>query len=108
MHLDLASAYSSQSLANIQKIQDQVCDQFTCFFTVYLLPRQTQVKFPELEQYAQCWPVTDLIRMRLKYTSGRERRLKAFRVSENIALAVSASKASSEPKAPAKLSNKVK
>jgi hypothetical protein len=31
------------------------------------------VKFPDLEGYASCWPVTDLIRLELKYTSSRAR-----------------------------------
>ena len=53
---------------------------------------QTVVKFPLLEQYVQCWPLTDLIRMRLKYTSGREHCLKALRISEDISLAVATSK----------------
>lgn len=50
--------------------------------------------------------MTDLIRMRLKYTSGRERRLKAFRVAEDIAQA--ASKTVSTPKLPLKAHSKVK
>ena len=46
--------------------------------------------------------------MHLKYTSGKERQLKAFCMSENIALAVSASKVTSEPKALAGASKKMK
>ena len=29
--------------------------------------------FPDLDDYSKCWPVTDLIMMRLKYTSSRAR-----------------------------------
>ncbi|KAI6013118.1 hypothetical protein BKA83DRAFT_4130581 [Pisolithus microcarpus] len=30
--------------------------------------------FPDLENYSNCWPVTDMVMMRLKYTSSRARR----------------------------------
>lgn len=30
-------------------------------------------KFPLVRNYEGCWPVTDLIRLELKYTSGRAR-----------------------------------
>ena len=50
---------------------------------------QAKTKFPQLENYVHCWLVTDIIRMRLKYTSGRKRRLKAFRVAEGLAEAAS-------------------
>ena len=81
----------------MQKVVDRVS-----FSSVYeLIPicnlfDQAQYKFTSLERYAQCWPVTDLIRMRLKYTSSRERRLKAFRVAEDIAQAVVSPKPASK------------
>ena len=46
---------------------------------------QDKTKFPQLENYDHCWPVTDIIRMHLKYTSGRECCLKAFHVAEGLA-----------------------
>ena len=46
---------------------------------------QAKTKFPQLENYVHCWPVTDIIRMCLKYTSGCEHCLKAFCVAEGLA-----------------------
>ena len=31
------------------------------------------MQFPELHDYADLWPVTDMVRLSLKYTSGRSR-----------------------------------
>ena len=50
---------------------------------------QDKTKFPQLENYVHCWPVTDIIRLCLKYTSGCECRLKAIRVAEGLAEAAS-------------------
>jgi hypothetical protein len=38
------------------------------------MPLQVIESFPELRDYVDGWPVLDLIKMRLKYTSTRERR----------------------------------
>ena len=32
---------------------------------------QAAMQFPELHDYADLWPVTDMVRLELKYTSGR-------------------------------------
>ncbi|KAF9233013.1 hypothetical protein BU15DRAFT_80559 [Melanogaster broomeanus] len=56
-HLDVSKCASAQSTVLLKIIQDKATN-----------------KFPDLENYARCWPVTDLIMMRLKYTSGRARR----------------------------------
>ena len=50
---------------------------------------QAKTKILQLENYVHYLLITDIIRMRLKYTSGRERRLKAFRVAEGLAEAAS-------------------
>jgi hypothetical protein len=34
---------------------------------------QAAMQFPELRDYADLWPVTDMVRLNLKYTSGRAR-----------------------------------
>jgi hypothetical protein len=34
---------------------------------------QASAKYPALHAYANCWPIVDLIRLELKYTSGRAR-----------------------------------
>lgn len=34
---------------------------------------QAAMRFPELRDYADLWPVTDMVRLNLKYTSGRAR-----------------------------------
>jgi len=31
------------------------------------------MQFPELRNYIDLWPVTDMVRLNLKYTSGRAR-----------------------------------
>ncbi|KAF8588060.1 hypothetical protein K439DRAFT_1613813 [Ramaria rubella] len=56
-HLDLNKSYTGQSL-NLIRI---VCDA-------------AMEDFPELASYSGSWPVMDLIKMRLKYTSVRARR----------------------------------
>ena len=35
--------------------------------------RQAAINYPELRDYADLWPVTDMVRLNLKYTSGRAR-----------------------------------
>ncbi len=46
----------------------------TCqYFGQYSSAQQAYKAFPDLEDYSACWPVHDLIQMRLKYTSGRAR-----------------------------------
>ncbi|KAF8226417.1 hypothetical protein L208DRAFT_1301942, partial [Tricholoma matsutake] len=52
-HLDLTQSYSSQSLALICVVRDLVVSQF-----------------PALNSYSRGWPVIDIIRLHLKYTSG--------------------------------------
>ena len=32
---------------------------------------QAAMQFPELHDYADLWPITDMVRLNLKYTSGR-------------------------------------
>jgi hypothetical protein len=32
---------------------------------------QAAMQFPELRDYTDLWPVTDMVRLSLKYTSGR-------------------------------------
>lgn len=44
---------------------------------------QALEKFPELERYSDCWPVMDLVKMRLKYTSVCARRAQEKRVADN-------------------------
>jgi len=44
---------------------------FFLLFVLYLTESQAAKKFPELHDYANKWPVTDMVRLELKYTSGR-------------------------------------
>jgi len=46
---------------------------FILLLVLYRLGLQTAEKFPELHGYVNKWPVTDMIRLELKYTSGRAR-----------------------------------
>jgi len=55
-HLVIEKNFSSQSLASIVTVQSLASE-----------------KFPGLRRYAGCWPVTDLVRLELKYTSVRSR-----------------------------------
>lgn len=41
---------------------------------MYILFDKAVDKFPELKNHQNCWPVTDIIMMRLKYTSSRAQR----------------------------------
>ncbi|KAG6371890.1 hypothetical protein JVT61DRAFT_3269 [Boletus reticuloceps] len=56
-HLDVTKCASAQSTALMKLVRDKVQD-----------------KFPDLENYSNCWPINDMIMMRLKYTSSRARR----------------------------------
>ncbi|KAF8120037.1 hypothetical protein EV363DRAFT_1158895 [Boletus edulis] len=56
-HLDVTKCASVQKSALLKLVKDKVTDQF-----------------PDLDNYTDCWPVNDLIMMRLKYTSSRARR----------------------------------
>ncbi|KAI6162922.1 hypothetical protein EDD17DRAFT_1756951 [Pisolithus thermaeus] len=56
-HLDTTKCASAQNPALLKVICEKAMDAF-----------------PDLENYSNCWPVTDMIMMRLKYTSSRARR----------------------------------
>ncbi|KAF8880604.1 hypothetical protein CPB84DRAFT_1639755, partial [Gymnopilus junonius] len=55
-HLDPTKNFSSQSLTGLVNVRTLACQ-----------------KFPVLQDYADSWPVIDLICLDLKYTSGRAR-----------------------------------
>ncbi|KAF8530152.1 hypothetical protein BU17DRAFT_59924 [Hysterangium stoloniferum] len=55
-HLDLKKSYSGQE-------RD----------LIHLVCHATNENFPELDNYVNCWPVDDMIKMQLKYTSSRAR-----------------------------------
>ncbi|KAG2745817.1 hypothetical protein P692DRAFT_20741465 [Suillus brevipes Sb2] len=57
-HLDTTKCASSQSPALLKCVRDKAVDAF-----------------PDLDNYSRCWPVNDMIMMRLKYTSGRARKM---------------------------------
>jgi hypothetical protein len=46
------------------------CDAYSL---ITFHPFQAAERFPILRDYAESWPATDLIRLQLKYTSGRAR-----------------------------------
>ncbi|KAF9228566.1 hypothetical protein BS17DRAFT_763344 [Gyrodon lividus] len=56
-HLDVSKCASAQNTALLKIVQNKATN-----------------KFPDLENYARCWPVTDFIMMQLKYMSGHARR----------------------------------
>ena len=45
---------------------------------------QASDEFPELANYVGCWPVMDLVKMRLKYTSVRSRRFEEKKAAGKI------------------------
>ncbi|KIJ65078.1 hypothetical protein HYDPIDRAFT_167379 [Hydnomerulius pinastri MD-312] len=56
-HLDVTKCASAQNTTLLKLVRDKAAD-----------------KFPDLDNYSNCWPVNDIIMMRLKYTSSRTRR----------------------------------
>ncbi|KAI5987262.1 hypothetical protein EDD15DRAFT_2372711 [Pisolithus albus] len=56
-HLDTAKCASAQNPTLLKVVRDKA-----------------MAAFPDLENYSNCWPVTDMVMMRLKYTSSRARR----------------------------------
>ncbi|KAI6138145.1 hypothetical protein EDD17DRAFT_1771032 [Pisolithus thermaeus] len=56
-HLDTAKCASAQNPTLLKVVHDKAT-----------------AAFPDLENYSNCWPVTDMVMMRLKYTSSRARR----------------------------------
>jgi len=53
-------------------------------------------KFPSLGNYAECWPLTDAIRLHLKYTAGRAKVLDERDAAASTAAATA--KASKRPR----------
>ncbi|KLO05585.1 hypothetical protein SCHPADRAFT_795598, partial [Schizopora paradoxa] len=58
-HLDPRKCYSSQIRSNIQEVEDSAS-------SVHAV----------LKKYQRCWPLHDIIRQHLKYTSARARKLR--------------------------------
>ncbi|KAI6013800.1 hypothetical protein BKA83DRAFT_4499840 [Pisolithus microcarpus] len=56
-HLDTTKCASAQNPTLLKVVCEKATDAF-----------------PDLENYSDCWPATDMIMMRLKYTSSRARR----------------------------------
>ncbi|KAJ3507462.1 hypothetical protein NLJ89_g6293 [Agrocybe chaxingu] len=55
-HLDSSKCYSSQSLQTLTLVRQLAVD-----------------RYPALQNYVEAWPVTDALRLKLKYTSSRSR-----------------------------------
>ncbi|KAI9464874.1 hypothetical protein HD554DRAFT_2040588 [Boletus coccyginus] len=64
-HLDVTKCSSTQSPTLLKVVRDKQCTSTD--FTKVL------EAFPDLEGYSNCWPVNNMIMMRLKYTSSRAR-----------------------------------
>ena len=72
-HLDVSKCASIQNTILLKIVQDKVCGSIAhALMDAHHV--KAIAKFPDLENYARCWPVTDLVMMRLKYTSSRARR----------------------------------
>ncbi|KAF8187444.1 hypothetical protein BJ912DRAFT_1059794 [Pholiota molesta] len=55
-HLDCSQSFTSQALRSVQTVKNLALE-----------------RFPELQEYKDCWPVIDMLRMQLKYSSSRAR-----------------------------------
>jgi len=72
--LDQSKSFSGQRLASVRAIQSLVFSFITiCYSITETQGLKATDKFPALQGYANCWPIVDLIRLELKYTSGRAR-----------------------------------
>ena len=66
-HLDVSKCASVQNTTLLKIVQDKVCGSIAhALMDAHHV--KAIAKFPDLENYARCWPVTDLVMMRLKYT----------------------------------------
>lgn len=71
--LNVNKCYSKQNDALLRAVIDAVSKPTPSrVFTHHV--HQALEAFPVLDDYEHCWPVTDLIKMHLKYTSVRARR----------------------------------
>lgn len=83
-HLDVSMTYTKQKEKDLQRVCDEVSDSYYGGSeSMFSNGSQALEKFPELERYSDCWPVMDLVKMRLKYTSVRARRAQEKRVADN-------------------------
>jgi hypothetical protein len=71
-YLEPQKNFISQSTSGIRVVQQMVCS-YRHHIHVCLEILQTALQFPELRDYADLWPVMDMVRLNLKYTSGRAR-----------------------------------
>ncbi|KAF8194932.1 hypothetical protein BJ912DRAFT_923832 [Pholiota molesta] len=55
-HLDCSRSFTSQALKSVQRVKNLASE-----------------KFPDLLEYKDVWPVVDMLRLQLKYSSGRAR-----------------------------------
>jgi hypothetical protein len=78
-HLDTTKCYSGQALASLEVVRSAV----RAFFSSHIILTyaiQAANKFPDIDNYCGRWPVTDLIKLHLKNTSSKHRKL-AVRVT---------------------------
>ena len=61
-------------MASVIKVRNLVCHSSCAPYSLIKFNTlQVRERFPILGEYAKSWPATDLIRLQLKYTSGRAR-----------------------------------
>ncbi|KAG2102306.1 hypothetical protein BD769DRAFT_1390137 [Suillus cothurnatus] len=73
-HLDTTKCASAQSAALLKVVCNKVTAAISLGFANDLIVYQALDEFPDLENYSNSWPASDMIMTRLKYTSGRARR----------------------------------
>lgn len=72
-HLNPSKSFVSQSMASVIVVRKLVCCCLCFSDNLTFIVIQVTERFPNLRRYAQSWPATDLIRLQLKYSSGRAR-----------------------------------
>jgi hypothetical protein len=85
LELDTTCAFTFQDCDKIELI----CQTVSIFGALplpdtYLLFLKACEYFPILNQYDNCWPVMDILRMKLKYTSMRTRVSKKMIIGSTI------------------------
>ena len=65
------SSQSSSSIASVKALVRRILLFYKYSMLISYVYHKASEKFPKLRGYADCWPVTDSVRLKLKYTCGR-------------------------------------
>ena len=73
-HLDISMTYMRQDSKNLEALECEVSSN-TKRLRHTVTGLQALEKFPRIQEFIGNWPIHDLLKMRLKFTSSRERRV---------------------------------